>query len=120
MPSDEIEQREQEDPDDVDEVPVETADLDRVVVVRGDDAAGRPPEHHRHDADADDHVEGVEAGHDEVQREEDLRVPEVLRLELETGARDVMRGELRVVLERLDAQERAPERDVTTRNTISR
>ena len=33
VPADQIEQREQEDPDDVDEVPVEAADLDRAGVL---------------------------------------------------------------------------------------
>ena len=41
-------------------------------------AAPRPPQHHRHDAEADDHVQRVQAGHHEVEREEDLRVADVL------------------------------------------
>ena len=64
-------------------------------------------EHHQHDPDADDHVQRVQAGHHEVEREEDLRVPEVLLLELEVGSRHVVLDELVVVLDALDAEEHA-------------
>src|ERR1700730_7507455 len=71
VPPDQIQQGEQEDPDDVDEVPVEDADFDRAVVFLRDGAAPGPREHHQHNADADDHVHRVQPGHDEVEREED-------------------------------------------------
>ena len=60
-------------------------------------------------AEADDHVQRVQAGHHEVQREEDLRVAEVLRLELERRAGHVMLDELVVVLDALDAEKRRAE-----------
>ena len=60
-------------------------------------------------AEADDHVQRVQPGHHEVEREEDLRVPEVLLLELERRARHVMLDELVVVLDALDAEERRAE-----------
>ena len=59
-----------------------------------------------HDAEADDHVQRVQPGHHEVQREEDLRVAEVLVLELESRPGHVVLDELRVVLDGLDAEER--------------
>src|SRR5258705_9797722 len=96
--SEQIEQWKQENPDDVDEVPVEAADLNRAVVLGVDRAAPGPDEHPRHDAEADDHVQRVQPGHREVEREEDLRVPgELLLLELEAGPRHMMLGELLVV-----------------------
>src|SRR5712691_3615079 len=95
MTPDQIQKREQENPDDVDEVPVQTADLDRAVVLRGDRAAPRPPQHPRHDPEPDDHVQRVQARHDEVEREENLRVPRVLvRLEREARTGHVMLVEL--------------------------
>ncbi len=106
VPPDEIEQREQEDPHDIDEVPVETADLDRARVFLGNGAVQRPHEHPQHDAETDDHVQRVQAGHHEIEREEDLRVPEVFGFETEVRARDVMLHELVVVLDALDPQER--------------
>src|SRR5262245_17702463 len=93
MAADEIENRKQENPHDVDEVPVETADLDGTVVIRRDDPARAPPQHPRHDPEADDHVNRMEPGHDEVEREENLRVLRLLgRLEREAGTRNVACG----------------------------
>src|SRR5213593_4136872 len=102
MTADQIKKREQENPDDVDEVPVETADLDWNVVLRRNHAANRPPQHERHDPEADDHVQRMQSRHQEVQGEKKLRVAEVLRFEVVVQAGDVVLDELRVVLERLD------------------
>ena len=44
VPPDQVEQRKQENPHDVDEVPVEAADLDRAVVLGGDRAAPGQPD----------------------------------------------------------------------------
>src|ERR1035441_9431164 len=74
MPVNQVEQGEQVDPDNVDEVPVETAHLERRVVL-GCEAAF--PCHYQEpgeEAESDDHVEGVQAGHDEVQSKENLGV----------------------------------------------
>src|SRR5881628_2805872 len=110
MPSDQIEKREQEDPDDVDEVPVQPADLDGVVVLVRDRSAPCPPRHHAHDSEADDHVQGVESRHHEVERKEDLGMTEMLRLEGEPEAGHVMLDELAVVLIRLDAEKHGAEK----------
>ena len=64
-------------------------------------------------------MQRVQAGHHEVQREEDLRVPEMLGLELEAGARHVVLDELVVVLDALDAENAAPRTIVSTRNISS-
>src|SRR5512137_933852 len=66
---DQVEQREEEDPDEVDEVPVEAGELDRRRVARAELAAGGPHRHPAQDAHADEHVEPVQAGHEEVDRE---------------------------------------------------
>src|SRR5437870_3202774 len=102
MPANEVKEREQEDPYDVDEMPVQTADLDRRVVLGGDRAAPRQPQHDGHDAKPGDHVQRVKAGHQVVEREEDLRVLKIFRLESEAGARQMALDVSRVVLERLD------------------
>src|SRR5512139_606190 len=71
VPPREIQEREEEDPDDVDEVPVEPESLDHVVVLgRVFPLPGRAEEK-EDDGHADDHVEGVEAGHPEVEGEEE-------------------------------------------------
>src|SRR5512135_3485193 len=66
---DQVQQREEEDPDEVDEVPVEPGQLHRgrvpgpELAARG--AQGHPAEHPH----ADEHVEPVQPGHEEVDRE---------------------------------------------------
>src|SRR5215510_4369695 len=80
--ADQVEEREEEDPDDVDEVPVQSADLNRAHVVAIDGPVSHPRQHPRHDAKADNHVERVKAGQDEVERKEELRLLCVLGLEL--------------------------------------
>src|SRR5437867_1804328 len=82
MPANQVQQWKQKDPDDVAEGPVEAADLNWAVILGGNRAVPRPHEHVRHDPETDDHVQRVQAGHQEIQRKEDLRVPEVLALEL--------------------------------------
>src|SRR5205823_8666733 len=91
MSPDQVQKWKQEYPDDIHEVPVQAADLDWAVVLGGHDPAEGPPQHHRHDSQSDDHVKRVEAGHQEIEREENLRVPGVRGFaELEPGSRDVM------------------------------
>src|SRR5438105_3357914 len=104
MAPNQIQEREQENPHDIDEVPIEAADFNRTVVFRRDRAAPRPPEHPAHDAEADDHMQRVESGHNEVQRKEQLRVPHEFLLELERRTGHMMLGELVVVLDTLDSQ----------------
>src|SRR5204863_8131031 len=74
MVRDQVEEREQEDPDDVHEVPVEAGDLHRRVVERPEAALPGPPRHVEDDRDADDHVQRVQPGQAEVEGEEDLGV----------------------------------------------
>src|SRR5688500_13593447 len=74
---DQIEQGIEKDPDDVDEMPVETGHFNGVVVVlrvRSFPHFRRDP---RHETDADDHVERMDPGHREIEEEEDLRVRRV-------------------------------------------
>ncbi len=90
---DEVEEGEEEDPDDVHEVPVEPHDLDRGVVLG---AVGAPPRQERDPQDdrhADDHVERVEAGHPEVEREVDLRVAALGALQVEGGGVEALAGD---------------------------
>src|SRR4029079_10173557 len=71
MAMDEVQEREQENPDDVDEVPVEAEELDRDVPLLRERPLDRHPENDCEDADADDHVQGVHARQREVQDHED-------------------------------------------------
>src|SRR5262245_21619713 len=63
--------REQPDPDDVHEVPVDDARRDRGVLLGREDAAVRLERQQIHEQGAAEHVREVEAGHREEQRRED-------------------------------------------------
>ena len=112
-PAYQIEEREQEDPDQVDEVPVERAQLDGDVVLRGvlafDDALHHP-EQHRH---PDDDVERVQAGGQEVDREVHVRAGVLHQLlGVEPLAGQLSDLELVRILEVLDGEE--DERTIVT------
>src|ERR1035437_10166518 len=74
MPADQIEQREQEDPDDVDKVPVEPEILNEREMPVGISTCSRTEDHEAQNPDANDHVQRVHAGHGEVEKEVKLRV----------------------------------------------
>src|SRR5208337_1216979 len=114
MQIDQVEQGEQVNPDDIDEVPVQPADLHRRVVFRSEAPPPCRVQKPGENADADDHVQRVQSGHDEVKREINLRVLRVGHLirmarnrllELETGSGNVMQLKLFLVFIGLDAQE---------------
>src|SRR5271166_295260 len=121
VPVDQIQQREQVDPDNVDEVPVEAADLDRSVPLGGEASLPGHDQEPEKNAQADDHVQRVQARHNEVEGEEQLRVVGVGVLigvswdrhffEAEGSAGHVMLDELVVVLDALDAEEDHAEED---------
>src|SRR5262245_56210910 len=71
-PRNDVDQRKQEDPHEVDKVPVEAAVLDPI----GPSLAQRRPlqQHDREQHHADNHVQGVETGHEEVRGGEDVAV----------------------------------------------
>src|SRR6516164_10956673 len=77
--SDEIHEREDEDPDEIDEVPVQRGDLDLVVVVGRVLAERRAPENGAQVADAGEDVHPVEAGQDEERGSEEV-LPDRLAL----------------------------------------
>src|ERR1700675_1310377 len=116
VPVDQIEQRKKIDPDNVDEVPVQTANLDGSVVFRCEASLPRHGQEPGKDAETDDHVQRVQSRHDEVKREKYLRVAGICvlasmpgnRLVLETKrcARYVMLNKLVAVLDALNAEER--------------
>src|SRR5216683_470758 len=69
---DQVQQREQEDPDDVHEVPVQAEAFERVVPLGGVAPLPGGEQQVAEQTDADDHVQGVQPGHAEIEREEDL------------------------------------------------
>src|SRR6516225_397616 len=95
---DQVEQGEEEDPHDVDEVPVQARDLDRRVVAGADAPRPRHPEEPRHDAEPDDHVKGMEPGQREIEREEYLRRVRLGAVPHEVGTGDEVLVELVPVL----------------------
>src|SRR5580658_9126082 len=74
MAADEIQQREKKDPDNIDEVPIESEVIDG----RGMPVDIRPMprlvEQIEQNTDTNDHVQGVHAGHGKVKKEEELRM----------------------------------------------
>src|SRR4029077_11665979 len=67
--SNQIQQREQEDPNNVHEVPVEPADLQRRVILLVEPATRSHDRQHGQNADPNDHVQGVQPGHEKVKTE---------------------------------------------------
>ena len=113
--SDKVEQGEEEDPDDVDEVPVKAGHLNRGVVIR---TVFAPQAVDGQDGNADDHVDGVQSGHREVQGEieREPRGPRLMGLVVDLQALVVDPGNqavipLLLVLHHLDAKEDASEED---------
>src|SRR5262245_46063568 len=75
--SDQIEKRKEEDPDHVDQMPVEPDHLDRRVVRRGEPAAPGQNDQPRHETYPHREVDRVQTGHGEVEEEERLERPAV-------------------------------------------
>src|ERR1700738_1223006 len=71
---DQIQQREQENPNDIDEVPVEADVFHGRVVFRREAAAQRFLDEPEKQARSNDHVESVQAGHAAIEGEEKLSV----------------------------------------------
>ena len=121
MQVDQIKQREQIDPDNIDKVPVQSAHFHGGVVFRSEASPPSGKQEPSEEADADDHMQRVQSGHDEVKREINLRVTPVSHLvgmsgnwhvvELEARARDVMLLELLGIFRGFDAEEGEAEND---------
>src|SRR5258708_21178118 len=110
---DQIEQRKQENPNDIDEVPVEADVFNGRVVLRREAAAQGFLDEPNDQAGAHDHVQCVQAGHAEIEREEKLGVRvgggvgAGLKVEIPPG--DVMLDIFFVILDALDAKKDAAE-----------
>ena len=134
VPADQIQQREEIDPDDVDKVPVEAEVLHKCDVARGVSPGPGAEDHECQNPDADDHVQRVHAGHEEVEREVNLGVPRHVqgsglssysvnfgigvriekRLQAVVKAGNVVLLDLLPVLDGLDAQETQAENEGET------
>src|SRR4051794_11417452 len=101
VPADQVEQREEEYPDNIDEVPVQPDVLHGTVPLRSELSAPRPDHEIRHQPEADDHMQRVHSSHREIEREEYLRLALVngaemmrpgnlFRIEVERRSRHVM------------------------------
>src|SRR5882757_8649199 len=74
MAFNQIEQREQENPDDINEVPVQTDVFNGRIVVGIEAAFAGFQNQPEKQARANDHVQGVQAGHAKIEREIELGV----------------------------------------------
>src|SRR5215469_2170941 len=77
--SNQIEKREQENPDNIDEMPVQTNHFHRSIIVRMKNAPPCLNEQIGKKAQTDNHMYRVHAGHGEIQEKENLRVVKKLR-----------------------------------------
>src|SRR5262249_43804218 len=75
MAADQVKQREQENPYDIDKVPVQAAQLHRRVVFPSELPSVGPQEQPAQQSETDDHVKSMQAGHGKVEREEYLGLP---------------------------------------------
>src|SRR5207245_5366455 len=92
--SDQVKQREEENPDDIDKVPVQAGDLYRVIPVRRKPAAPRHDQKHREDSYPDHHVQRVHARHGKVEEHEELDVGERSAEALNLGQGSALRSEV--------------------------
>src|SRR6266478_8739658 len=108
VPINQIQQREKINPHNIDEVPVETDVFDRRVLLRRETALERFLDQPNEQARANDHVHGVEAGHREIERKEELRVGVGGHVrawfEIKTRAGNVVLFILGVIFDGLDAE----------------
>src|SRR5271155_1099155 len=112
---DQVKQRKQINPDNVDEVPVQAADLDRSVPLGSETSLPGHDEKPEKNTQANNHVQRMQSSHDEVEREKHLRVTRIGELtrmprdgdvlETKRSAGDVMLFELVFVFDRLDTEE---------------
>ena len=72
MSIDEIEQGKQEDPNNVDEMPIKTKVFDRLHVAPRVQAGSRLVQQDEQDGDSDNHVNGMYTGHCKIKTEKDL------------------------------------------------
>src|ERR1700691_5280603 len=93
VPVDQVKQREQVNPDDVDEVPVQAADLDWSVPLGSESSLPGHDQEPEKNTQADDHVYRVQARHHEVKREEQLRVMWISILAGVSGDRHILEAE---------------------------
>src|SRR6266550_3768229 len=93
-----IQEREKENPDDVDEVPVQAHHFDRTVVLRTEMPAPCTPDHPYEQPDADDHVQRMQSGEPPVENHEELNLRHEVRnlMPREADAREQSLGPVRV------------------------
>src|ERR1035441_2864005 len=115
VPVDQVKQRKQVDPNNIDKMPVQATHLQRRVVLRSKTPFPGCVQKPGKEADPDDHVKRVQSGHDEVKGKINLGVARVgqligmtgerLFIEIEGSAWDVMLHKLVVVFDSFDAEE---------------
>src|SRR5262249_30301628 len=96
---------EQEDPNNVYKVPVKAPKLDRRMIFRG--KPGLPGHHYQddHHPRPDNHMQSVEAGHCEIEAEENLGLVRISALDAEVQPRNQMMFEFLRIFNRLDPEE---------------
>src|SRR2546423_9773650 len=102
-----IQEREKENPDDIDEVPVQAHHFDGTVILRTEMSAPCAPDHPEQEADADDHVQRMQSGQAPVENHEELNLRRELRnlMPCEAHAREESLSPVRVVLVSFHAEE---------------
>ncbi len=77
--SNQIKQREQENPNDIDEVPVQADHFHRSEIMGVENVAICLDQQEGEQSDTGNHVDGVHTSHTEIEKKEDLRIVHELR-----------------------------------------
>ena len=104
MAPDQVKQRKEKDPDNIDEMPVQARHFHRRMIGgRVNAAAGLYHENRKH-PDSDDHVQGMKAGHGEIHGKEQLHLPGVWTRIRECASRNQVVLEFIGIFDSLDSQ----------------
>src|SRR3981189_131977 len=110
-----IEQRKKENPDNIDEMPIQAHDFNRSEIVGREASLARPENQPEQQPHPDDHVQRVQPGHGKVEKEIELGVIEPARRQARENfsvrapieARNDVLHKFLIVLDGLDTEEHA-------------
>lgn len=105
-----IKKGKQKDPDDINEMPVQSGNLDRGVMPGGKSSSAREERQDQHHSDADRNVDRMQAGHGEIKPEKNLHMARVRLVSFEVKNRHQMIGPIFVILDSFQNHENNSEK----------
>ncbi len=83
MSAQQIKQREEEDPDDIDKVPIQARHFHRHIIIRAERASKCLVQQPQHQSKPDDHMQSMQARHRKIKPEKYPNfIPELVRIDL--------------------------------------